>query len=496
MSQPARTRSHRPNRGAPRPSSRSNRGPRTPREPAQRPEHEIALEAALANPVDPETLETSFHRLGLPQRLVTALERKGIQTAFPVQAATLPDALAGRDVLGRARTGSGKTLGFALPMIARLSAGQRPGLAPRGLVLVPTRELATQVRDAVEPLAHALGLKTLAVYGGASLGGQIKAAERGVDIVIATPGRLIDLTGRRTIDLSHVETSVLDEADHMADMGFVPDVRRLLDMTPQGSQRLLFSATLDGAVGLLVRDYLVDPAVHALDSAQSPVTSMRHLAFQLRTEDKVEVLSAIAARPARTIVFVRTKHGADRIVRQMGQRGVEAVAIHGNRTQGARQRALDDFGAGRVRVLVATDVAARGIHVPDVDLVIQADPPNDHKDYLHRSGRTARAGASGTVVTMLGRDQLNDGRRLLRDAGIAVDIVPVTADHEAVVELSVSGEPVVVQERPQRSEGSVREGGPRRSGQRQGGRGPRQGGPRQGGPRQSRGQGRGYRASS
>jgi len=428
------------------PTRQSSRRPaRTgkPATPAGRPRRDtFDLEAwfARASAEAPGVAETSFARLGLPQKLVTALERRGIRSAFPIQAATLADGLAGRDVLGRARTGSGKTLAFGLPTLARLAGARSAPGAPRGLVLVPTRELALQVRDALEPPGHALGLTTLAVFGGAPLGRQVNALQRGVDLVVATPGRLLDLIRRGAADLSQVETCVLDEADHMADMGFLPDVRRLLDLTPPRSQRLLFSATLDGAVALLVRDYLSDPVARAVDSAESQVTTMEHRALVIRPEHKVDVLAEIAARPARTLMFVRTKHGADRLVRQLGRLGVDAQAIHGNRTQGQRQRALDAFSRGETRALVATDVAARGIHIPDVDLVVHADPPNDHKDYLHRSGRTARAGAGGTVVSFVERAQAREVERMHAAAAVTPATTSVTTGHPAVRVIAESGD--------------------------------------------------------
>ena len=400
------------------------------------------FDAAAAE--SPLPTETSFAKLGLQQELVTALERRDIRTAFPIQAATLADCLTGRDVLGRAQTGSGKTLAFGLPMLTRLAGRKSAPRTPRGLVLVPTRELAVQVRDALEPLGHAIGVKTVAVFGGAPLGRQIATLERGVDLVVATPGRLLDLIERRSCDLSKIEVSVLDEADHMADMGFLPDVSRILDMTPSTSQRLLFSATLDGAVGKLVRQYLTDPVARAVDPAESHVTTMEHRALVVRNEQKVDVLAEIATRPARTLLFVRTKHGADRLVKQLDRLGVPAQAIHGNRTQGQRQRALDAFSRGESRVLVATDVAARGIHISDVDLVVHADPPNDHKDYLHRSGRTARAGASGVVVSVLAHDQLRAAKHLFGRAGVDVTPVDASPGSESVRELAESGEPVIV----------------------------------------------------
>ena len=454
------TRSPSPRSGGPRP----DRGGAQRRRPAGKPSAKVATRAAdqaadreltawfeRAATESPLPTETSFGKLGLPQALVTALERREIRTAFPIQAATLADCLAGHDVLGRAQTGSGKTLAFGLPMITRL-AGRKPApRTPRGLVLVPTRELAVQVRDALEPLGHALGVKTVAVFGGAPLGRQIATLERGVDIVVATPGRLLDLIERKSCTLASIEVAVLDEADHMADMGFLPDVSRLLDMTPAGSQRLLFSATLDGAVGKLVRTYLTDPVARAVDPAESHVTTMEHKALIVRNEQKVNVLAEIAARPARTLLFVRTKHGADRLVKQLDRLGVAALTIHGNRSQGQRQRALDAFSRGESRVLVATDVAARGIHITDVDLVVHVDPPNDHKDYLHRSGRTARAGASGVVVSVLAHDQLRAAKHLFGRAGVDVTPVDATPGSDPVRELAESGEPVIATAAPRAS---------------------------------------------
>ncbi|MGZ4615521.1 MAG: DEAD/DEAH box helicase [Actinomycetes bacterium] len=407
------------------------------------------FEAAAA---EAPVTETSFAKLGLPQQLITALERRDIRTAMPIQAATLPAALEGRDVIGRAQTGSGKTLGFGLPMLARLAAGTSRPIAPRALVLVPTRELAVQVRDAIEPLGHTMGVKTVAVFGGAPLGRQIQTLARGVDVVVATPGRLLDLIERRACSLGEVQITVLDEADHMADMGFLPDVTKLLNMTPAGTQRMLFSATLDGAVGRLVRDYLNDPVARAVDSASSQVETMEHRALVVRHEEKVDVLAEMAKRPARSLMFVRTKHGADRLVKQLGRLGVDALAIHGNRTQSARQKALDTFSRGQVRVLVATDVAARGIHITDVDLVVHVDPPNDHKDYMHRSGRTARAGATGLVVSMLTRDQVRAARSLFDRAGVSAETLDAAVGSPAVRQIAESGEPIVVGPAPARSD--------------------------------------------
>jgi superfamily II DNA/RNA helicase len=409
-------------------------------------ELELALTASLDVPAGP----ADFAALRLPQPLLTALQRRGITTPFPIQARTLPDALAGRDVLGRAETGSGKTLGFGLPMLARLLGGsaRRPAGTPGGLVLVPTRELAGQVTAALAPLGQPAGVRVLAVYGGAPIGRQITALRRGVDLLVATPGRLLDLVRQGECSLGEVEVTAIDEADHMADLGFLPDVTRILDLTPAGGQRMLFSATLDRGVDRLARAYLTDPVPIAVAAAAAPVSTMDHLAFTVRAEDKVTVTAEIAARPGRTLVFVRTKHGADRLARQLGRTGVVAGALHGNLAQNARQRALDAFAAGRARVLVATDVAARGIHVDDVDLVVHYDPPADHKDYLHRSGRTARAGARGTVLSLLLPEQVREAARVQERAGIAVGSTPVGPGHDAVAALGRSGAPVVVREEP------------------------------------------------
>ncbi len=384
---------------------------------------------------------TTFAALGLPQRLVTAAERRGIRTPFPIQAATLPDALAGRDVLGRAETGSGKTLAFGLPMLARLAGGARHAGSPRGLVLVPTRELAEQVKEALAPLGQALDLRVSAVYGGASMHRQIQALRRGIDVVVATPGRLLDLIGQRECSLTGVRITVLDEADYMADLGFLPAVTELLDATAPGGQRLLFSATLDNGVAKLVHRYLPDPVLHAVAPAVAPVAGTHHRAFTVRAEEKVAVVAEIAAGSGRTLIFVRTKHGADRLAKQLRRTGVEAGAIHGNLTQNARQRALDAFGSARGRVLVATDVAARGIHVDAVDLVVHFDPPADHKDYLHRSGRTARAGADGVVLSLLMAEQVGAARKLHERAGVLATSVPVGPGAQAVRDVgrSLSG---------------------------------------------------------
>lgn len=408
---------------------------------------ERALDEAQAQPL---VQVSSFAELGLPAPLVLALEQAGLKTPFPIQVRAVPDVLARRDVLGRAQTGSGKTLAFGLPLLARLAGGRRRPTAPRGLVLVPTRELAKQVADAIGPLGRTLDLRVTTVFGGAPMGRQIDALQRGIDIVVATPGRLIDLMERRSITLDDISVTVLDEADYMADLGFLPAVTTILDATPAGGQRLLFSATLDRGVDRLVRAYLTDPALHAVAPAAAPVESMDHQVFTVSTDDKLPVAAQLAARPGRTLIFVRTKHGADRLAKQLGREGVDAGAIHGNLTQSARQRALEAFTAGSPRVLVATDVAARGIHVDDVDLVVHFDPPNDHKDYLHRSGRTARAGSSGTVVSLVQPAQLRDLAKLHQQARVTPTVTTVHPGHEAVRQIATSGTPVVVQPLPVR----------------------------------------------
>ena len=424
---------------------------------------ELALDAAAEVPA-PEVVP-SFAELGLPDRLVAALAERGMAAPFAIQVRALPDALAGRDVLGRGQTGSGKTLAFGLPLLVRLVGGTRTSGRPRALVLVPTRELAQQVHDALAPLATPLGLKMCTVYGGASMGRQIDQLRRAVDVVVATPGRLQDLIEQGECDLSQTEVTVLDEADHMADLGFLPVVTALLDMTPPQAQRLLFSATLDRGVDRLVRTFLKDPAMHAVASSQSPVDSMDHKVFAVSHSAKTDIAAEIATRPARTLFFVRTKHGADRLATQLRTKGVEAAAIHGNLTQGARKKALDDFTTGHARVLVATDVAARGIHVDDVDLVVHFDPPADHKDYLHRSGRTARAGNTGTVLSLILSDQVREHQRLRERAGVDANAVTVVPGHPAVREVAESGDVVVVQPRIVQPASRSRTGGrPRRPG--------------------------------
>ncbi|MFE3580380.1 DEAD/DEAH box helicase [Streptomyces vinaceus] len=360
----------------------------------------------------------SFGDLGLPEGVVRKLAQNGVTTPFPIQAATIPDALAGKDILGRGRTGSGKTLSFGLPTLARLAGGHTEKKKPRAIILTPTRELAMQVADALQPYGDVLGLKMKVVCGGTSMGNQIYALERGVDVLVATPGRLRDIINRGACSLENVEVAVLDEADQMADLGFLPEVTELLDQIPGGGQRMLFSATMENEIGTLVKRYLSNPVTHEVDSAQGNVTTMTHHVLVVKPKDKAPVTAAIAARKGRTIIFVRTQLGADRIAEQLVEAGVKADALHGGMTQGARTRVLADFKDGYVNALVATDVAARGIHVDGIDLVLNVDPAGDHKDYLHRSGRTARAGKSGVVVSLALPHQRRQIFRLMEDAGV------------------------------------------------------------------------------
>ncbi|MFI6682758.1 DEAD/DEAH box helicase [Streptomyces sp. NPDC050485] len=360
----------------------------------------------------------TFADLGLPEGVVRKLAQNGVTTPFPIQAATIPDALAGKDILGRGRTGSGKTLSFGLPTLAALAGGHTEKKKPRAIILTPTRELAMQVADALQPYGDVLGLKMKVVCGGTSMSNQIYALERGVDVLVATPGRLRDLINRGACSLGNVQVAVLDEADQMSDLGFLPEVTELLDQIPGGGQRMLFSATMENEISTLVKRYLTNPVTHEVDSAQGNVSTMTHHVLVVKPKDKAPVTAAIAARKGRTIIFVRTQLGADRIAEQLCESGVKADALHGGMTQGARTRVLEDFKKGYVNALVATDVAARGIHVDGIDLVLNVDPAGDHKDYLHRSGRTARAGRSGVVVSLSLPHQRRQIFRLMEDAGV------------------------------------------------------------------------------
>ena len=393
--------------------------------------------AAPTTPAAPTAPPPTFASLGVDPDLVADLGARGFTAPFPIQSATLPDTLAGRDVLGRGRTGSGKTLAFALPLVQRLAEEDmaRPG-HPIGLVLAPTRELAGQIAQTIGPLADAVSLSVTTVFGGVSQKPQEKALAAGVDVVVACPGRLLDLMGQGLVDLDEVSVTVLDEADHMADLGFLPAVRRILRATPARGQRMLFSATLDNGVDRLVEEFLHDPLHHAVDPSTSPVTAMDHRVWAVADKAaKDGVVRRLASGTGRRILFTRTKHLARRLARRLTQDGVPAVELQGNMSQNARERAMRAFSSGAVRVMVATDIAARGIDVSDVELVVHVDPPAEHKAYLHRSGRTARAGAAGTVVTLVLPEQGNDVRMLIRKAGIRAGIERIRPADDAVTAL-------------------------------------------------------------
>ncbi|WP_431916563.1 DEAD/DEAH box helicase [Micromonospora wenchangensis] len=418
-----------------------------------------------ADDVTPAT-PVGFADLGLPRQLVDALARQGITTPFEIQRATLPDALAGRDVLGRGQTGSGKTLAFGLPIVARLAELNRARpLHPRALVLVPTRELAMQVNDALLPLGKAVGIFLKTAVGGVPYDRQIDALRRGVEIVVATPGRLGDLISRGVCVLDDVEVTVLDEADQMADMGFLPEVTELLAKTPAGAQRLLFSATLDGDVDALVKRFMTDPVTHSTAPSTASVSTMDHHLLLIPPHDKFAVAASIAARSGRTMLFARTQLGVDRLVEQLGAVGVRAGGLHGGKTQRMRTKTLAEFREGRMDVLVATDVAARGIHVDGVSLVLHIDPPKDPKDYLHRAGRTARAGESGAVATLVLPKQRRTTLAMLEKAGVEPAETRVRAGDAVLAELTGAREPSGV---PVREELEPRRHGdrPRRFGDR------------------------------
>ncbi|MFK5584027.1 MULTISPECIES: DEAD/DEAH box helicase [unclassified Serinicoccus] len=438
--------------------------------------------------------DNGFTPMGLREELVTALARIGITTPFPIQSATIPDAMAGRDLLGRGQTGSGKTMAFGLPMLHRLAGRPRAvPHRPRAVILTPTRELAMQIVDALAPLMRAVDRRFVLVAGGMSYTPQLKALERGVDVLVATPGRLIDLIERDAADLSEVEVMVLDEADHMAEMGFVEAIRQILDRTPSDGQRLLFSATLDHGVDQVAKAYLTDPVTHSTNDARASVTTMAHHLFLVHPHHKKPITAAIANRTGRTVVFCRTKLGADRVAMQLRESGVFAAALHGGLNQAQRTRVLDAFKGGSLPVLVATDVAARGIHVDDVSLVLQADPPADHKDYLHRSGRTARAGEDGVVVTLALPHQKRQVSRMLDAAGVEAAPMTVAPEDHTVIETAGGSVPtaepvpqsrldeVMRPKRPTGRRGPAARGGgrgPRHGGSRQAGQGARHGGPR------------------
>ena len=375
----------------------------------------------------------SFADLGVPAPLVRVLTESGITEPFPIQSATLPDALAGRDVLGRGKTGSGKTLAFSIPLVAALAGRRSQASRPSGLVLAPTRELATQITAVLQPLAVASGLSVTTIFGGVSQGKQVSALRSGVDIVVACPGRLEDLMRQKLVRLDDVTTMVLDEADHMADLGFLPGVTRILAATPAGGQRLLFSATLDNGVDKLVKRFLREPVLHSVDEVTEAPAAMTHHVFHVGgVQQKKDLVHRLASGTGRRILFMRTKHQARKLAKQLTEAGVPSVDLHGNLSQPARDRNLAAFTNGTARVLVATDIAARGVHVDGVELVVHVDPPMEHKAYLHRSGRTARAGSDGDVVTVVLPEQRRDTQQLLRRAGITVRAQEVTADSAPV----------------------------------------------------------------
>ncbi|MEU0207762.1 DEAD/DEAH box helicase [Streptomyces canus] len=433
----------------------------------------------------------AFADLDMPARLLATLAQEGVTVPFPIQAATLPNSLAGRDVLGRGRTGSGKTLAFGLAALARTAGRRAEPRQPLALVLVPTRELAQQVTDALTPYARSLSLRLATVVGGMSIGRQAGALRAGAEMVVATPGRLKDLIDRGDCRLDEVAITVLDEADQMADMGFMPQVTALLDQVRPGGQRMLFSATLDRNVDRLVRSYLHDPVVHSVDPSAGAVTTMEHHVLHVHDADKHRTTTEIAARDGRVIMFLDTKHAVDRLTKHLLSSGVRAAALHGGKSQPQRTRTLTQFKTGHVNVLVATNVAARGIHVDNLDLVVNVDPPTDHKDYLHRGGRTARAGESGSVVTLVTPNQRRDMTRLMAAAGITPRIAQVRSGEAELSRITgaqaPSGVPVVITapqpERPRGASSSSSSRGRRgrrsQSGQgRPAGEAARRGGPR------------------
>ncbi|WP_405752244.1 DEAD/DEAH box helicase [Streptomyces sp. NBC_00012] len=462
-------------------------GKASPRRRATPPQGEFALPETMT-PALPAV--AAFAELDMPAALLKTLAAQGVTDPFPIQGATLPNSLAGRDILGRGRTGSGKTLAFGLALLARTAGRRAEPKAPLALVLVPTRELAQQVTDALTPYATSVNLRLATVVGGMSITKQSGTLRRGAEVLVATPGRLKDLIERGDCRLDQVAITVLDEADQMADMGFMPQVVALLKQVEPDGQRMLFSATLDKNIDRLVKMFLTDPVVHSVDPSAGAVTTMEHHVLHVIDEtDKKAVATKIAAREGRVIMFVDTKRAADRFAKRLLASGVRAAALHGGRSQPQRNRTLDQFKNGQVTALVATNVAARGIHVDDLDLVVNVDPPTDHKDYLHRGGRTARAGESGSVVTLVLPEEKRDMTRLMADAGIAPKTTRIKSSDEELTRITGAREPsgiAIVIETPQptppkqrtRSGGTSAGGTGFRSGSR--GRG-RRGGAGQGG---------------
>ncbi|MGW6392239.1 DEAD/DEAH box helicase [Streptomyces sp. NPDC055103] len=446
------TRSERPNKRSPRTaqakSTSQPRGARGGRRPTAPPPPSEFTPPETVTPALPAV--ASFADLDMPQGLLRTLGEQGVTEPFPIQAATLPNSLAGRDVLGRGRTGSGKTLAFGLALLARTAGRRAEPTAPLALVLVPTRELAQQVTDALTPYAGALRLRITTVVGGMSISRQSSALRRGAEVLIATPGRLMDLIERGDCRLDQVAVTVLDEADQMADMGFLPQVTKLLKQVEPGGQRLLFSATLDRNIDKLVKMFLDDPVVHSVDPSAGAVTTMEHHVLYVMDEtDKKAVTLKIAARDGRTILFLDTKRSVDRLVKRLLANGVRASGLHGGRSQPQRNRTLDQFKTGQVTTLVATNVAARGIHVDDLDMVVNVDPPMDHKDYLHRGGRTARAGESGSVFTLVLPEQKRDMGKLMSNAGISPRTAQIKSSDQHLSDLTgakePSGVPIVIE---------------------------------------------------
>ena len=454
---------------------------RLPREKASRDYDDDATGAMSENTAEValDTASSSWAELGVSAELLGTLKRQGIDTPFPIQAKTLPDAISGRDVLGRGQTGSGKTLAFGLAMVTRLAHRKATAKHPLGIVLVPTRELAMQVTDALMPYAQAVELDIRLIAGGMPYAKQIDALKRGVPIVVATPGRLNDLVEQGHINLSKIEITILDEADQMCDMGFMPQIVEVLDMTKPGSQRLLFSATLDKDVDKIVKKYLKNPIEHATNSGKASVSTMTHYLFITYSEDKPTILAEIGSRKGKTMFFARTQAGVDRIAKDLANKGVPAGALHGGKTQAVRTRTLAAFKEGLTDVLVATDVAARGIHVDGVSLVVHIDPPNDHKDYLHRAGRTARAGETGSVVTMIGPRQQKAVTAMTSRAGVDPEVVKVKPMSRELVSITGAKEPTGIPWKPPaeapkrggRPGGGSRSGGARPQGRSGGSRG-------------------------